>query len=135
CREYKKAMPRLFSHRYTSGKEDEMKKRSRCLSILLCCVLALSLGAPASALVLEHPVEGEDAGTETEIPVHDIELGPLTIGEGEALSYTVVGSQYSPEEGSGYYAGKLNVTFTGPIVIESGGCLSIGPVSIGGTEE
>lgn len=68
-------------------------------------------------------------------PVHDIELGPLTIGEGEALSYTVVGSQYSPEEGSGYYAGKLNVTFTGPIVIESGGCLSIGPVSIVGTEE
>ena len=91
-----------------------MKKRSRCLSIFLCCVLALSLGAPASALVLEHPAEGEDAGTEAEIPVHDIELGPLTIGEGEALSYTVVGSQYSPEEVSGYYAGKLNVTFTGP---------------------
>ena len=46
-----------------------------------------------------------------------------------------MGSQFSPEEGSGFYAGQLNLTVTGPVVIESGGCLSIGPISVGGPEE
>ena len=110
-----------------------MKKR---LSILLiCCTLALSLGAPALALVLEPPAEGgEEVGSE-EIPEHNVELGALTIGEGQTVSYTVVGSQFSPEEGYGFYAGQLNLTVTGPVVIESGGCLSIGPISVGGPEE
>lgn len=110
-----------------------MKRR---LSILLiCCTLALSLGAPALALVLDPPAEGgEEVGSE-EIPEHNVELGALTIGEGQTVSYTVVGSQFSPEEGSGLYAGQLNLTVTGPVVIESGGCLSIGPISVGGPEE
>lgn len=110
-----------------------MKKR---LSILLiCCTLALSLGAPALALVLDPPAEGGETSGSEEMPEHNVELGALTIGEGQTVSYTVVGSQFSPEEGSGLYAGQLNLTVTGPVVIESGGCLSIGPISVGGPEE
>lgn len=96
--------------------------------------MALSLGAPALALVFDPPTDVED-GAEAEVPVNDVELGSVTIGAGQTLTYTVVGSQFTPEEGSGYYAGQLDLTVTGPIVIERGGCLSIGPISIGGQEE
>lgn len=110
-----------------------MKKR---LSILLiCCVLTLSLGTPTLALVFVPPEGGGEAGGSVEIPEHNVGLGALTIGEGQTVSYTVVGSQFNPEEGSGFYAGQLNLTVTGPVVIESGGCLSIGPISVGGTEK
>lgn len=108
--------------------------RKRLNTLLICCALALSLGAPALAMVFEPPTGGEESAG-AEIPVNNVKLGGVTIGAGETLSYTVVGSQYEPEEGSGFYAGQLNLTITGPIVIESGGCLSIGPISIGGPEE
>ena len=98
-------------------------------------MLALCLGAPAFALVFEPPATGGDAGESVEVPEYNVELRDLTIGEGEMVSYTVIGSQYETDEAAGFYAGQLNLAVTGPIVIKSGGCLFIGPMSIGGQEE
>lgn len=109
-----------------------MKKRlSTLLICLMCCALTACLAAPALALVFTPPGEGGAEG----IPEYNIELGNLTIGAGEELSYTVVDSQFETDEAAGIYAGKLNITITGPIVIKSGGSLFIGPIAIGGTEE
>ena len=78
--------------------------------------------------------QGNTNGQETPTS-YVVELGPCRIGSGESLSYTTISSEFAGGNVmEGYYPGELTVKLTGPIVIESGGSLSIGPLSLGGAE-
>ena len=67
---------------------------------------------------------------------YTVTLDSCTIGAGETREYTTVSPQFAgaslPE---GYYAGDLTVEITGTVTIASGGCLSIGTLSIGSDAE
>lgn len=63
-------------------------------------------------------------------------LQDRTIGEGETLAFTTVDAKFadSPYLTEGMYPGELTVQLQGTIVVEAGGCLSIGPLAVGGPE-
>lgn len=71
----------------------------------------------------------------SQVPEFWEKLESCTIGEGEEISFTTISPENSggslPE---GYYPGELTVEVTGPVTIESGGALMMGPLSIGGPE-
>lgn len=103
--------------------------------IVSLCLLVLigSQGITASAMVYTPP---EDQTEPSAPETYTAELGSCTIGEGEIISYTTVSSQFAGKElPEGMYAGELTVNITGPVIIESGGCLEIGTLSIGGKDE
>lgn len=76
---------------------------------------------------------GAPEGSEPES--YTVALDSRVIGAGETLSYTTISSSFAgssmPE---GYYPGELTVELTGQIVVESGGTLAIGTLSVGGAE-
>ena len=84
------------------------------------------------------PASGETSGTEEtpDIESYTVTLGSCVIGDGESRSYTTVSSAFAGEDitADGYYPGNLTVEVTGQIVIEAGGFLGIGALSIGGPE-
>lgn len=79
--------------------------------------------------------EEPDAPEKAQPESYTVTLDTQIIGDGETLSYTTVSSSYAgsivPE---GYYPGELTVELTGEIVVEAGGKLDIGTLSVGGTE-
>lgn len=99
---------------------------------LWLCILALALGllqAPvALAMVLEGPRPGgEGSGG---LPVYQVTLDARVIGNGETLSYETISPEFAGNPfAADYYPGELTVALTGQIVIEEGGCLSIGTLS------
>ena len=106
----------------------------RKLSAWLCILILVgSHGLTARAMVYTPPADQAEPSVSKK---YTAELGPCTIGEGEIISYTTVASRFAggtlPE---GMYAGELTVNITGQVVIESGGCLEIGTLSIGGEDE
>lgn len=106
----------------------------RKLTVWLC-VLALmgSHGLTASAMVYTPPADQTEPSV---LETYTAELGPCSIGEGEVVSFTTVSSQFAGRElPEGMYAGELTVNITGPVIIESGGCLEIGTLSIGSEDE
>ena len=84
------------------------------------------------------PASGETSGTENppDIESYTVTLDSCVIGDGESHSYTTVSSAFAGEDitADGYYPGNLTVEVTGQIVIEAGGFLGIGALSIGGPE-
>lgn len=76
------------------------------------------------------------AHTTTDVPSHTVTLEGCTIGEGETVSYTTISPQFAGQElPEGMYAGNLTVEISGQIVVEKGGTLSIGTLSIGSDQE
>lgn len=74
--------------------------------------------------------------TAATVPSHTVTLGNCTIGEGETVSFTTISPEFADQElPQGTYAGALTVEITGPIVVEAGGMLSVGTLSVGGTDE
>lgn len=102
------------------------------------CIWTLALGlfsAPAGlAMTLEEVrPDGETTSQATE---HHVTLEGRTIGEGEVLSYETVAPELAGNPfAAGYYPGELTVELTGQIVIEDGGCLTIGTLSSGNDKE
>ena len=108
-----------------------MRRWSRMLMIVL---LSLTMLGRTAAATLEQP---SDAAEEpAQIPQHTVFLPAQTIGAGESISFTTVAARFEGEElPEGYYAGTLTVTLEGTIVVEAGGVLSMGTLSVGGGEE
>lgn len=95
--------------------------RSFARALALClCLGCLCWAAPAAAGGVQH----------TKI------LQDRTIGEGETLAFTTVDAKFadSPYLPEGMFPGELTVQLQGTIVVENGGCLSIGPLAVGGPE-
>ena len=95
--------------------------RSFARALALClCLGCLCWAAPAAAGGVQH----------TKI------LDDQTIGKGETLAFTTVDAKFadSPYLTEGIYPGELTVQLQGTIVVEAGGCLSIGPLAVGGPE-
>lgn len=94
----------------------------------------------------EGPVVGgtpeTDIGSETpggehpEASDYTVTLEDQVIKDGEMLSFTTVSSAFAGSDilEDGFYPGTLTVVLTGQVVIESGGSLSIGTLSVGGPE-
>ena len=87
------------------------------------------------------PAEGEPAtggshesGGENgkSIPHYQESLGPRTIAAGEEVSYTTISSKFPSSPG--YYPGQLTLSVTGPVVIQEGGSLLVGTLSLSGPE-
>ena len=94
--------------------------------VLLCAGGTVTAGAQTAVTQEEEAVQ---------VPVYTETLKDLTVGSGEAISYTTISSEFAggqPVEG--YYPGELTVEISGEVVVESGGMLSIGTLSIGGNE-
>lgn len=99
-------------------------------------------GSPSAESALSsYDLDNEE--DDTELPDSKEEMGnsytvtlsSCTIGNGQTLSYTTISSAFA--DGSlpeGYYPGELTVEISGQIIIEAGGTLAIGPLSIGGPE-
>ena len=118
-----------------------MKIRAREKALLCSCALALILSmavlplAAAETRMVNPSVPSGSAGvvdsgfSET--------LGPITIGDGELVEMTTVAPEFAdnPYLPDVCYPGELTVTLERPIVIESGGELSIGTLAIGGPDE
>lgn len=109
----------------------------------ICAVLAALLlcGQGAVATAAAGP-DSAPATTETaqqasaDVPVYTETLQDRHIRGGQTLSYTTVSSQFAdmpPMEG--IYPGALTITIAGTVVVEAGGCLNIGTLSVGGGEE
>lgn len=81
----------------------------------------------------------EEPETEEEAPQaasYEVHLEACRIGAEELYSYTTISPAYAGSSSmEGYYPGKLTVSVEGQIVIEAGGELSIGTLSLGGPEE
>lgn len=102
------------------------------------CIWMLTLGlisAPAGlAMTLEESRPGE--GDVSQATEHHVTLEGRTIGNGECLSYETVAPELAGNPfAADYYPGSLSVELTGQIVIETGGCLAIGTLSIGNEKE
>ena len=102
--------------------------------MLMIVLLSLTMLGRTAAATLEQP---SDIGEEpAQIPQHAVSLPAQTIGAGESVSFTTVAARFEGQElPEGYYAGALTVTLEGTIVVEAGGLLSIGTLSVGGGEE
>ena len=85
-----------------------------------------------SSLCILPPTENSDT---INVPAFTETLTDLHIQNGESVSYTTISPSFAsgpvPE---GFYPGNLTLTLTGQIVIEAGGTLSIGTLSLGGQE-
>lgn len=117
-----------------------------CLCLLFLCgssiqVFAMELSEPDGQIqpeTFDMPSGTESGGGVMEgsdKKSYTVTLGDCTVGEGEELGYTTVSSQFSnasPEDG--YYPGELTVELAGQIVVEAGGTLYIGTLTIGGPE-
>lgn len=94
------------------------------------CIWTLTLGlfsAPAClALTLEGPRPG---GELPAVGAYHVTLDAQVIGQGETLSYETVPHKPGVTVPEGLYPGELTVELAGQIVIEDGGCLSIGTMS------
>lgn len=107
----------------------------RAVALGLCVwlsALCLCPGTVARAMVLgtRPSQEGGQGG------VYRVTLDAQTVGEGETLSYeTVAGSLAGNPYAGDYYPGELTVDLAGPIVIEKGGSLTIGTLSVGNPKE
>lgn len=67
---------------------------------------------------------------------HTVVLEGGVVGPGEEISYTTVSPKFAGRElPPGMYAGDLTVEITGQIVVEAGGTLSIGTLSINSLDE
>ena len=98
---------------------------------------AAAADTPAAAGVsAEAASQGQAAQPSVkEMPVYNEQLSDRRIGAGETVSYTTISSAFAglpPTEG--FYPGALTVRISGTVVVEAGGCLSIGTLSIGGEE-
>lgn len=108
---------------------------SAALAVLLLCGLGAPVWAAAEPQRTSATAETARSG-EPAMPVYTETLQDCHIGDGELRSYTTVSSQFAdmpPMEG--IYPGALTITIAGTVVVEAGGCLSIGTLSIGGGEE
>lgn len=114
---------------------------------LLCCATAAETADASDSASSEvsqqnTPADSEltDGGSQTppetpEIPSYTVQLPAQTIGAGEAVEFTVVSPEFQDKElPEGYYAGALTVALEGQIIVESGGLLSIGTITVGGPE-
>lgn len=112
---------------------------------LLCCAAAAE--TPDASRDAAPAVSQQDAGADSsqsggetpDAPPEDarqvVSVPAQTIGDGESLEFTVVSSEFQDMElPEGYYAGALTVALEGPIVVASGGFLSIGTITVGGPE-
>lgn len=95
------------------------------------CILAVTLGFLQAPAVFAMTLEGSRPGGE--LPAYgayQVTLDAQVIGDGKTLSYETVSPRPTgvdvPE---GFYPGELTVELAGQIVIEDGGCLSIGTMS------
>lgn len=82
---------------------------------------------------------GEDSGEDPAPSTgesYTVTLGSCRIGAGEIRSYTTISSEFAGEElPEDYYPGALTVEIIGEIVVDAGGSLGIGTLSVGGPEE
>lgn len=108
----------------------------RAVALGLCVwlsALCLCPGTVARAMVLGTRPSQEGGG---QGGVYRVTLDAQTVGEGETLSYeTVAGSLAGNPYAGDYYPGELTVDLAGPIVIEKGGSLTIGTLSVGNPKE
>lgn len=95
------------------------------------CILTVTMGFLQSPAVFAMTLEGSRPGGE--LPAYgayQVTLDAQVIGNGKTLSYETVSPRPTgvdvPE---GFYPGELTVELAGQIVIEDGGCLSIGTMS------
>lgn len=92
-------------------------------------------GAPESASNGEPQQEEPDAPEKAQPESCTVTLNSQVIEDGQTLSYTTISAAFAggsvPE---GYYPGELTVELAGEIVVEAGGRLDIGTLSIGGAE-
>lgn len=66
---------------------------------------------------------------------YTVTLEDQVIQDGEELSYTTISSEFAGSDiQEGYYPGTLTVVLTGQVVVESGGSLNVGTLSVGGPE-
>ena len=71
---------------------------------------------------------------EPEVASYTVTLGQQVIGQGETLSFTTISPAFAGMDEEGYYPGNLTVELTGQVVVEAGGSLEIGTLSVGGPE-
>ena len=65
-----------------------------------------------------------------------VSLESRVIGEGEHVALQTISSAFAGRPGAeAYYPGELTVELEGPIVVESGGSLTIGTLSIGSDQQ
>ena len=87
----------------------------------------------------DPPLLGTYPGTPSPAPTapcYALTLGNRTIGDGELLEYTAVSPVFAGRDlPEGMYAGEIQLELTGPVVVESGGCLAVGTLSIGSDAE
>lgn len=108
----------------------------RIWAVVLCALVLLLTqgGMTADALVLGSGGSQSDM----EVPPEEsytVTLGELTIGAGEYVEYTTISdANLGGSVTEGYYPGDLTLELTGTIVVEAGGSLSIGTLSLGGPE-
>ena len=112
-------------------------KTTRQFRLWAALLLTLWAIGAVPAAALPNPGAGSPPSDASgSVPSYTAVLEGGVIGEGEMVEYTVVSPQFAgsalPE---GYYAGALTVRLTGQIVIEAGGSLSIGTLSVGSQEE
>lgn len=95
------------------------------------CILAVTLGFLWAPAAFAMTLEG--SRPDGELPAYgayQVTLDAQVIGDGKTLSYETVSPRPTgvnvPE---GFYPGELTVELAGQIVIEDGGCLSIGTMS------
>lgn len=112
------------------------KNRTRAVALGLCLLLAAVWLCPANmarAMVQgsRPPQTGSGQGG-----VYHVTLDAQVIGAGQSLAFeTVAGSLAGNPFAAGFYPGELTVDVTGPIVIEAGGVLAIGTLSLGSPKE
>lgn len=105
-----------------------------CLALLLCVwLIGLHAGA-ALALTFIGGGSASTGGGAPDSKNHVVELGDCVIGAGEIVSYTTIDVSFPSDIASGNYSGELTISLKGDVVIESGGELGIGTLSIGGSE-
>ncbi len=82
----------------------------------------------------QQPDLPEGGTEEPEAASYTVTLGQQVVGQDESLSFTTVSTAFSGSAPEGYYPGNLTVELTGQVVVEAGGFLSVGTLSIGGPE-
>lgn len=114
------------------------KNRTRAVALGLClCLAALCLCPAALAMSLggSRPPQGGSQGSGP-AGVYRVSLDAQTIGAGRSLAFETVAAELAGNPFVGdYYPGSLRVELAGPIVIEKGGFLSIGTLSVGNPKE
>ena len=74
--------------------------------------------------------------SDSSVENYTVVLDSMTIGEGECIEYTTISSEFAGNQlPEGMYPGNLTVQISGQIVVENGGFLSIGTLSIGSDSE